>query len=354
MPTIEVRPSPNGEPAYRVKVRLKGFPEISKTCKTEAKAREFAEGIEFAFRNGLYKAPPQAVDHTVAELFDRYREKVLPRKPASERKQRAQLALFQRMLGNIALSDLTAARIASVREELLAGTTRNGTPRSGSTVNRYLAVLSHVLSFAERDLGWLETNPMRRVRKLKEPRGRVRTLTKAEVMALLVACKASRNAYLHLIVLLAVSTGMRLGEIVSLRRAHVDIEHRRVLLERTKNGDRRAVPISGPAFDGLKEKLAAPGSAQDLLFPGRAPGKPVDIHTAWTRVVKQAGLRDFRFHDLRHCAASFLLEVGASLPQISEILGHRSMQMVKRYAHLSESASAQVIASMNAKLFSDE
>jgi len=343
--TTEARPTRDGKTKHRVRVRLKGFPEISKTYETEAEARQFADGIEFAIRNGLYKPPSQAITRTVSELFERYRETVLPRKPASERKQRAQLALVERMLGDIPLAEVTAARIASLRAELLAGETQYGTPRSGSTANRYLALLSHVLSFAERELGWIETNPMRRVRKLKEPRGRVRRLTKPEVKDLLAACRASRNPNLHLAVLLAVSTGMRRGEILGLRREHVDRERKRVVLERTKNGDRRAVPLSGPAFDALKEKLSTPGQPQDLIFPGRVPDKPVDIHTAWTRVVKTVGLKDFRFHDLRHAAASFLLEASASLPQLSEILGHKSVQMIKRYGHLSESASAQVAPS---------
>jgi integrase len=218
-------------------------------------------------------------------------------------------------------------------------------------VNRYLAVLSHLFTVAMKDWGWVDDTPLRKLRKPKEPRGRVRVLSDAERTALLLACQTSRNRALYPLVVLAISTGMRLGEMLSLTPVQVELEKGRAVLQRTKNGDCRAVPLAGLALELLKPLVAACGGEEQLLFPGANPTKPVEIKKAWQNALARAGIEDFRFHDLRHCAASYLLESGATQPQLAEVLGHRTLQMVKRYTHLREPESARIVAAMNAKVF---
>jgi len=114
----------------------------------------------------------------------------------------------------------------------------------------------------------------------------------------------------------------------------------------------RGVPLAGLALERVKEharirrRLDTP-----LLFPGNNPGKPVDLRAPWNTAVKRAGLVDFRFHDLRHSAASYLAMNGASLNEIAAVLGHKTLAMVQRYAHLSESHKAGVVERMNAAIF---
>jgi integrase len=87
------------------------------------------------------------------------------------------------------------------------------------------------------------------------------------------------------------------------------------------------------------------------VFPSKNFKDPIDIRTPWETAIKRAKVSDFRFHDLRHSAASYLAMNGASLAEIAEILGHKTLQMVKRYSHLSESHTSKVVAAMNEKLF---
>jgi integrase len=177
---------------------------------------------------------------------------------------------------------------------------------------------------------------------------------------LLKACQASSNPYLYPVVVLALSTGMRQGEIMGLKWEDVDLHQGRVTLHETKNGERRVVPLVGKALELLKEYAKVRRIGTPLLFPGKVktqrPGevatyRPIDLRAPWLAALKKAGIDDFRFHDLRHSTASYLAMNGASLAEIAEVLGHKTLQMVKRYAHLSEAHTAGVVARMNERIF---
>lgn len=134
----------------------------------------------------------------------------------------------------------------------------------------------------------------------------------------------------------------------------VDFENQAILLEKTKNGERRRLPLRGHAYDLLKEHAKVRLINSDYLFPGPytpKTGKPMSLDEPWRRVRKNAKLNNFRFHDLRHSCASYLAMNGASLLEIAEILGHKTMQMVKRYSHLAEGHTGKVVESMNKKIF---
>lgn len=141
---------------------------------------------------------------------------------------------------------------------------------------------------------------------------------------------------------------------MSLTWEDVDLHQGRATLHETKNGERRVVPLSGKALELLKAHAKVRRLNTSLLFPGKNPQKPMDLRTPWESALKKAGIEDFRFHDLRHSAASYLAMNGASLAEIAEVLGHKTLQMVKRYAHLSEAHSAGVMERMNARIFGHE
>ena len=360
MASIRKRANKDGSTTYRVDVRLKGFPPQRASFKRLTDARKWAGQTEAAIQEGRYFKTTEARKHTLADAIDSYKESVLPTK-RDGKKQESQLDWWSDELGPYTLADISPALLGEARDKL-------SQDRAPATVVRYLAALSHVFTVAMREWGWLEDNPMRRVTKPKEPRGRVRFLSDDETndkgetvdgerTRLLNVCKLSSNPNLHTIVVLALSTGMRQGEILNLRWPDVDLDTGRIILHETKNGERRVVPLLGLALELLEAKDKARRDSKvrridtDLLFPGRNPKRPVFIRTPWLEAVKAAGIEDLKFHDLRHSAASYMLMSGASLGEIAELLGHKTLQMVKRYSHLSESHAAGVVARMNDRIF---
>jgi len=214
-----------------------------------------------------------------------------------------------------------------------------------------MAALSHVLSVAVREWEWLDTNTAHRLRKLKEPRGRDRFLCEDDCARLLVACRTSCNPSLHDVALLAISTGMRRNEILSLRFNQLDVQRGVIYLYDTKNGERRGVPLAGPALAAMERRMQTRGDDGDLIFAGQTGVTPFDIRKPWYAALKATGLVDVRFHDLRHTAASFLAKEGASLVEIGAVLGQQSAAMTKRYAHFAQTHLRSVVENMNRQVF---
>ena len=365
MAVIEKRKTADGKIHFRVKVRLKGHPPQTSTHETLRDAKRWAQQTEAAIRDGRHFKTMEAKKHTAGEMLDRYIRDILPQKKKSHRKQILQLQWWKEQIGSYLLADITPSLIGEQRDILANGKTFKGTQRSPSTVVRYLAALSHVFTIAVREWGWLEDSPMRKVAKPREPRGRVRFLDEQELNRLLQVCKESTNPWLYPSVMLAVSTGMRYGELINLTWADIDFTRNRIVLHETKNGERRAVPIAGQAYDLLTELEKKRRIDTNLLFPKLRPQrqdaifqsqdldqvqkvqKPIQLRSAWLTALRKAQIANFRFHDLRHCAASYLAMSGASLAEIAEILGHKTLAMVKRYAHLTDTHKHTVIDRMN-------
>lgn len=369
MASIRKRANKDGAVSYRVDVRLKGFPPQRATFKRLTDAKKWGQHTESAIRENRYFKTAEARRHLLKELIERYINDVLPTKP-NAKTQKHQLEWWQDGIGEHTLADVTPAMITECRDYLLSEPTRRGRLRSPATVNRYLAALSHAFTVAVNEWGWLDDSPMRKVKKPKEPRGRVRYLSEdstgsdgkiidGERTRLLKACRASKNPYLYPVVVLALSTGMRQGEIMGLTWDDVDIHQGRITLRETKNGEIRVVPLVGKAKELLKAHSKVRSLETNLLFPGKpkkgddgkAIYKPIELRSPWLASLKVAEIENFRFHDLRHSAASYLAMNGASLAEIAEVLGHKTLQMVKRYAHLSEAHTAGVVAAMNERIF---
>ena len=355
---IEKRESKDGFISYRVQVRMKGYPTQTATFNRITDAKKWAAQTEVAIREGRHFKTIEAKKHTAADLIDRYIRSVIPTKGSQASNQQAQLQWWRDQIGEYALSLVTPSLIAEMRDLLLEEPTHQSTRRSPSTVNRYLAVLSHAFTVAMKEWGWVDENPVKKVTKPSEADGRVRFLSDDERGRLFAACKQSRQKSLYPVVLLAISTGMRQGEILNLfwelpalppetgAWGVVELDRKRVVLHRTKNGSRRVLPLSVGAMEAIKS-LPHVG---ERLFPAKDPKEPLDIRESFTSALRTAEIADFRFHDLRHSAASYLAMSGASMAEIAEILGHKTLQMVKRYSHLSDSHVAGVLERMNENL----
>lgn len=353
MASINKSTDQKGKTHYRVRIRLKGCPIQTATFERLTDAKKWVQDTESAIREGRHFKTAEAKRHTLGELIDRYIENVLPERSEAQRVT-TQLKWWKSVVGDYLLSDVTPALIAEQRDVLLKGITRRGIQRSPATVVRYMAALSHALSIAVNEWGWLDDSPMRKVKKPREPAGRVRFLSDDERLRLLKACKASAYKDLYLIVVLALSSGMRQGEIMGLKWSDVYLSDGFLVLHKTKNKERRRVSLAGHAFDELNKHSKVRHIDTELLFPGKNLDKPMWFRKRWLAVLEEAKISDFRFHDLRHSAASYLAMNGASLAEIAEVLGHKTLQMVKRYAHLSDAHTSKVVASMNEKIFKEQ
>lgn len=363
MASIQKRENSKGVTSYRVEVRLKGCPPQRATFARLTDAKKWAASTESAIRENRYFKTAEARRHTFDDLVKRYISEVLSKKPEKARKlQTTQMNWWHSQLGHHTLADVSPALITECREKLSSEKISKGKHRSPATINRYLAALSHAFTVATNEWGWVDDSPMKKVKKLKEPSGRTRFLSQdetingnqiqGELTRFLNACKHSQNQYLYIIVVLALSTGMRRGEIMSLKWSDVDLNRNRLTLYKTKNEEIRAIPLTGLARELIAEHSKVRAIDTDLLFPSETKRiKPQNIDKVWISALHKAGIDNFKFHDLRHSAASYLAMNGASLAEIAEILGHKTLQMVKRYAHLSESHTANVIAKMNENIF---
>ncbi len=354
-----------GRISYRAQVRLGGHPSQSETFRNRKDAERWAASVESAILERRHFPHTRAQRTTFAELVQRYRDSVLPEStPTGRANAERHLNWWSEHLGNLSLAAITADRIAEVRDILASEpyrrgrrdqapsdveSTMNTVRRSGATVNRYMSTLSHLLSVGTQ---WrlIDKNPVRDIARKRESRGRVRFLSNEERIALLHACAASAWPALEALVLLAISTGARRGEIIRLRWADVTLSSQssQAIIQNTKNGDSRRLPLVGRALEAMVALEHANRTSSPFVFPSQKyPDKPYyafDAH--WYAALAKAGLSDFRFHDLRHTCASYLASQGASLPEIADVLGHRTMNMVKRYSHLAQNHKVSVIRKM--------
>ena len=280
-----------------------------------------------------------------AALIERYIAEVIPTKKDWAKQQVPQLKTWLTLIGDVTLSRVTPDAISRAMATIKAtpftrkagGTEYTHSP---AVVNRYFAALAHCMHKAE-DWGLIERNPCERVDKLKEPTGRARFLTDDERARLLA--ETAKNPSLRVIILLLLASGARDMEVRALRWKQVDLVRGQAVIEGTKNGTRRVLFFAGEAHDALQAWARVRRIDTDLVFPGTTGKKPIYIEQAWRRARRRAGLEEnLRMHDLRHTAATEMAGGGASLPQIGAVLGHKSLQMTMRYAHLTEQSQGDV------------
>ena len=346
MASIQERKDATGKIHFRVQVRLKGFPPEQATFERKTDAKIWAAQTEAAIREGRHFKASEGKRHTLADAIERYEREVLPRKPRTAPYQKPQLEWWRERLGRFTLADVTPALILERRAALVKET-------SAGNANRYMAVLSHLFTVAMKEWGWVDDSPFRKIQRLTEPRGRVRFLDDAERKALLATCKESPNPNLYDVVVLALSSGCRKQEILNLRWRDVELQRGQITLMDTKNKTPRAVPLVGFALERMKERNRHRRADTDYCFPYPHMAKPADIDRDFARARDKAGIKNFRFHDLRHSAASYLAMGGASLAEIAAVLGHKTFAMVQRYAHLSDAHTSGVVSRMNAAIFAE-
>lgn len=293
---------------------------------------------------------------TLAELLDDY----IAQYTGKDKAIGWRLQAWRRLLGERPALEITTSEIREHLKRLAAeparawrGRDADGNPihkvraerKSPGTVNRYHALLSAVFQWAiEQGLvpaDW--KNPARGIKRGREHPGVVRFLDPDERRRLLEACRASRWPKLYALVLFALTSGGRRGELLGLHWRDIDFEHRIAHLRTTKNGESRALVIVPAVAEELQKfKRGEPGG--HLVFcSSRDPLKACAIEPHWRAALRASGVERFRLHDLRHSFASALAQSGASLIEVADAMGHRSFAMTKRYAHLTTGTRAALV-----------
>jgi integrase len=351
MATFHERKAKDGTPRITVEVRLKGK-RAAKTFRRITDARVWAKTKEAEILEGRFAGTAQGHKQSVGQMIDRYLDYELPKRNTDHQKFRTHLEWWRNKLGKTKLVDVCPQMITECRDVLLTETITKGTKqtqRQPATVVRYLATLSIVFSCAVKDWGWLERNPCQSVRKPAVNNAKDRYLSDKERERLLTACQDANHPYLYTLVLLGIYTGARYGELANLTWGQLDLKKRWMTLDKTKNGEKRRIPLTQDVATQLRQLKRQQVIHSALVFP-RADGKaPLEMRKAWEKIVKQAKIKDFRFHDLRHTAASYFAMSGCSLLEIGDLLGHKTLTMVKRYSHLVDGHKQDLVDRMGEK-----
>lgn len=268
-------------------------------------------------------------DITLKEAFAIYFNKVsiLKKGFAQEKYRIDQIA--RSFLGEKIVREVTSVDIATYRDQRLEEINpRTKKKLSTSTVRLEMSLLSNFFDICRIEWGYADSNPVSNVRKPKSPPGRDRRLTAREERLILRYCHSHSNPQLYSIVVFALETACRQGEILKLQWEHISLKNRIAHLPETKNGSKRDIPLSIKARDAL---IRLGVQTKGPVFTYRSAG----LKSNWRYMLQSIGIEDLHFHDLRHEAVSRLMELGTlDLMEVAAISGHRSLQMLKRYTHL--------------------
>lgn len=347
---------------FHVQVRMTGFPSRTASFPTKREAERWAKTVEAEMIEGKHFRNSEARRRTLAAAIDRYMEEELPKKRDGGNHRYA-LPYWKENIGHLKLSEITPAIIVEHRGKLARGTYMRAKPeskrstvkggkakqfeRAPGTVNKYLTCLSHVFTVARKEWHWISHNPFDGVSKLRENKGRVRYLSADERTRLLEQTAA--DPILHTFVIVALSTAARAGELLRLRWRDVDLLEGRLLFRVTKNAEPRAAWLHGEALRLMREHAERRPPDVDAVFPNPSARGPYDYGKPFAAAVEAAGIVDFRFHDLRHSAATYLAMEGATEQQLRAIGGWKS-GVVSKYVHIAAQDAKDVLAKMNRKI----
>jgi len=259
-----------------------------------------------------------------AEMMDKYLSEHASLK-ASARSFKGYAKRMAAFFGNHTLVEITPSLINEYKIQ------RRNDGVKPATINRELATMKKAFNLAVKEWEWVRDNPVSKVSMEKENNKRDRWLMEGEESRLLEACEP----WLRELVVFALNTGMRLSEILGLTWKGVDLFRKTLTVFKSKNGEKRTIPMNATVFEMLKDKAKVGSIKVDLVFPSQACTiiDKCSVGKAFRNTAGKAKVEDFRFHDLRHTFATRLAQAGKDLYKVQSLLGHKSPSMTQRYAH---------------------
>lgn len=236
MASIYKRKNENGTTVWRAVIRIKGHPSISNHFERKQEAEDWAQDVERQIKAGQFKFDQHNKIRTLKELVERYLQDGALEHHKSANDTRRHLDYWKSCLGEYGLIYVTPELLGKERQNLIDTPTLKGGKRTASTINRYMASLSALLTYAAKNLSWISENPILRLIKLKENPGRDRVLTEDEITRLLAASRQSKSPYLYCLILLSLTTGARQGELLNLDWKHISLENKIAFIKESKNG----------------------------------------------------------------------------------------------------------------------
>ena len=296
----------------------------------ETTDRKLAQAIEAKVRleilEGSYFDKPVGNNKTFRDLMERFMKEHAPKVRTNTRKSYSTyLKHLSSFFGDTNLMSISPKAIS--RYKVL----RMNNGLKPATINRELSMLSTAFNLAIREWEWIKDNPVSRVTKEKENNQRDKWLTVDEERRLL----ESAPEWLSEIIIFALNTGLRQDELLSLEWCRVNHLRKTILIQKTKNGNPKTIPLNKTALNILEGRSVVKSVKNDLVFFNSNGKKVINFNLirAFRRIVKKAGIEDFRFHDLRHTFATRLAQAGVDLYKISKLLGHKDIKMTQRYSH---------------------
>jgi len=321
--------------SYRVFIRRKGLKPITKIFSNRELAEQFVDRIEGNRELLLAYGGSKDYQIILKELVERYLQDEYS--GSDIQKQTTRLQFWVDRYGHKLISEITRIDISRGLYELSSKLTN-------ATINRYRSAISVVFSYACRHYE-LPDNPVRYIPSKAENNGRVRYLSNEEKLRLFEACRCSQWDKLYLIVLLAITTGARRGELLNLKWGNIDLHNNLAYVETSKNGQPRVLPLTQEVVSELL--LFKKEDDNLLVFNSKIkPEKPFCFTKQWKKALVEAKVDNFTFHSLRHTTASYLAQSGASLLEVANVLGHKNISVTKRYSHLCVNSKTKLINSV--------
>ncbi|ADJ28912.1 site-specific integrase [Nitrosococcus watsonii] len=302
--------------SWNVQIRKRGHKQITKSFKDRKLALTWIKKVENEMERGVFQDTTEAQRITFNTILDKYKQRALITKRGIAQEE-SRIKYLKEWLGDYSLAGITPAVLSKFRDW-------RGLSVAAQTVKHDLSLISRIINYAIKDLGYSLPygNPVQQIRMPKIPRGRTRRLEPGEQELLLENASES----LQPVILFALETAMRRGEIANMEWRDVDLKQRTLHIPETKTGIPRTIPLSSEAIKILKEIPLGFGP----IFKVHADS----MTKAFDRATNKAGIEDLRFHDLRHEATSRLFEKGLNHTEVASITGHKDLKMLLRYTHL--------------------
>ena len=343
--------------AYQVDIRVKGYDRVCKSFKgSDAKllkkqALAWATQVEKQMLDGSFiQENKNQPIKTVKDLIEYFRTNIAPvRYKNQAHKYNCMYDWWIDKIGGIKLKDLTASDISHCKQILISEPIKKNKPRAANTINKYLMCISAVLTFAVDELELITYNPKRKVKCVPKPEGRKRFLSIDELTTFLNACKNDSDI-VYLFALIALGTGGRYTEVQTLKVENIDFINSRVYYLDTKNNTSRGVYLENNIMEVLKKYLQDNNITTGYIFKGKRKDQLSFLRGKIYNIIKDIGIENFTIHDMRHTFASYAAMNGASLLDISELLGHKSLTMSRRYSHLTQKHTDNIVKSFVNKM----